>query len=87
MKILHAKVSVNLKFVFEAMQNIEYIIGGHERHWISKYSRLNVSIPSTEEQQKIANFITGIDNKIDLVTQQLEKTKEFEKGLLQQMFV
>ncbi len=49
--------------------------------------KVTLSIPTILEQQKIANFLKGIDNKIDLVNQQLEKTKEFKKGLLQQMFV
>ena len=44
-------------------------------------------IPSKPEQQKIADFLSAIDEKINLVNQQLEKTKEYKKGLLQQMFV
>lgn len=42
---------------------------------------------SIEEQTKIANFLSAIDSKIDLVTEQLDKAKNFKKGLLQQMFV
>jgi type I restriction enzyme S subunit len=44
-------------------------------------------MPSLEEQTKIANFLSAIDRKIDLVSQQLEQAKAFKKGLLQQMFV
>ena len=43
--------------------------------------------PSKEEQQKIASFLSSIDNKIEITSTQLEKTREFKKGLLQQMFV
>ena len=40
-----------------------------------------------KEQIKIANFLSSIDKKIEWVQTELEKTKEFKKGLLQQMFV
>ena len=50
-----------------------------------KYFR--IPIPPLEEQEKIADFLSEIDNKIDSVEQQLEKIKEFKKYLLQQMFV
>ncbi len=36
---------------------------------------------------KIADFLTAIDKKIDLVRHELAQTKTFKKGLLQQMFV
>ncbi|ELA9894266.1 restriction endonuclease subunit S [Vibrio parahaemolyticus] len=43
--------------------------------------------PSHDEQIKIANFISTINQKIDLTNSELEKAKEWKKGLLQQMFV
>lgn len=42
---------------------------------------------SFEEQQKIVDFLSSIDNKIDNLTSELEDLKEFKKGLLQQIFV
>ncbi|MDP3023425.1 MAG: restriction endonuclease subunit S [Sulfuricurvum sp.] len=87
MKILIPNKNVNIKFVYEAMQIIRYEIGGHERHWISKYSQLYISVPSIEEQTRITTFLTTIDTKINFATKQLEATKQFKKALLQQMFV
>jgi len=46
-----------------------------------------VNIPTLEEQTKIANFLSSIDNKIEQVGEQLDKSKAFKKALLQQMFV
>ena len=45
------------------------------------------SFPSLEEQAKIANFLSSIDNKIEQVGKQLDESKQFKKALLQQMFV
>ena len=50
--------------------------------------KLRLPLPSSvAEQQKVAQFISKIDQKIGLATTELETTKEWKKGLLQQMFV
>jgi len=53
----------------------------------SDFLKFSPLIPCLEEQTKIANFLTSLDKKIELTKQQLEKTKEFKRGLLQRMFV
>lgn len=40
-----------------------------------------------KEQENIADFLSAIDKKIDLVGIELEKAQTFKKGLLQQMFI
>lgn len=48
---------------------------------------VKLRIPSKPEQEKIAEFLTAIDERIDHTTAQLTHTKHWKKGLLQQMFV
>ena len=87
MKILKAKNDTNIRFIFEALQMINYEVGGHGRHWISVFSNLSIFVPSFPEQTKIANFLSAIDSKIDMENQLLQKLEEQKKYLLQNMFV
>lgn len=50
-------------------------------------SKVIIPIPCLSEQTKIAHFLSALDTKIAVVDEQMEKTKEWKKGLLQRMFV
>ena len=57
-------------------------------HLYEKHLKLlNIKIPTLEEQEKIADFLSSIDSKIESIEKELEGLKEFKKGLLQQMFI
>ncbi len=44
-------------------------------------------VPCYEEQEKIAAFLISLDSKIECLEFELNKSKEWKRGLLQQMFV
>ena len=84
--------SIYASFYFrsEIFRNkIKHLAQGSTRFNISKTAFMNVVIhlPMLEEQTKIANFLSSIDQKIDVVSDQIEQAKQWKKGLLQQMFV
>jgi type I restriction enzyme S subunit len=49
--------------------------------------KILIKLPALHEQQKIANFLTNLDKKIELIEKELCSVKEFKKGLLQKMFI
>lgn len=51
------------------------------------FSEIKLPYPHFKEQEKIASFINEISQQISFVSEQLEETRIFKKGLLQQMFV
>lgn len=61
----------------------------HDRMAIATSDFMNLPLPwpHPDEQEKIANFLSVIDNKIGAVGQQIYHVDTFKKGLLQKMFV
>ena len=53
----------------------------------SDFSKLEVNVPSLEEQTKIGQFFKHLDDTIALHQRKLDLLKEQKKGFLQKMFV
>ena len=49
--------------------------------------KIKINLPSLPEQEKIADFLSSIDESIENVGEQIEALQEWKKGLLQKMFV
>ncbi len=87
MKILKAKENTDIKFMYEALQMVNYETGAHGRHWISVFAEMEILTPDYKEQMKISSFLSAIDKKINSVNTLLHQTENWKKGLLQKMFV
>lgn len=88
MKLLSLKNEEdNIYFVNNVLQKLNYIPESHERHWISKFSKFEVLIPNTEEQNRIGDFFQKLDQSITLQQQKLDKLKDLKKAYLNELFV
>lgn len=82
-----------LNFIFQTNEYQNYIQSitkpavNQASFTTKEFKMMIFKIPCLEEQAKITNFLSAIDQKIEMVTQQIEQAKQWKKGLLQQMFV
>jgi len=84
-----------LEYFFETpkwhkyMKSIANYGARHDRMNITSigFQKMPIPFPSLPEQQKIANYLSSLDNKIEQVQTQLKEAEQFKKGLLQQLFV
>lgn len=84
--ILYSHYFCNIPSV---LNQLSKLATGSTRFTISvkSFSSIEIDMPCLKEQAKIASFLSALDKKMELTNSQLEKTKEWKKGLLQQLFV
>jgi type I restriction enzyme S subunit len=77
-----------IKFLFDTIRLSKYAqIGALPSYNGSDLKTIKINFPQIQEQIKIANFLTEIDKKINLVKKQLTDSKQYKKSLFQQMFI
>ena len=87
MKMLLPKnEKVNLRFIYEIMLQIKYQVADHKRHWIGEYSKIEIKVPSTsEEQNEIATILSDMDAEIQALETKLEKYRKIKLGMMQNL--
>ena len=74
MKILKAREDrAHIRYVYYAMQNIHFPFTEHKRYWISEYSKIEIPLPSLEEQRKILSQIDLLERQIEESRTQIEE--------------
>jgi type I restriction enzyme S subunit len=89
---LTAKVDFSNNFIYSLLEkkgkNIKHLSGVQAVPLINKsdFSALKFNFPPFEEQQKIANFLSSIDNHIQSLEKKKSLLEQFKKGVIQKIF-
>ncbi len=77
-------------FLFYAISSLDlmrYVIGSGIPHlYFSDISAAKISLPRLPEQQKIADFLSSLDDLIRAQEARIDALKQHKKGLMQQLF-
>ncbi|MCE8182969.1 restriction endonuclease subunit S [Porphyromonas gingivalis] len=87
-KILVAKDGTNILFIYNCLLflRLSEQEKDHKRHYISEIQPLIVALPSLSEQEKIAGFLSLIDERIQSCSETIKERKREKAALLNQLF-
>lgn len=84
------KSNINKKYLYELLsfQNLNYMVCGSGQPQITREPCIShkVYVPSLEEQQKIADFLSTVDQKIEAQKSIVTDYEELKKGTMQKIF-
>ena len=79
MKMLKSKGNIDLRYCYHYMQTIKLDTTEHKRLWISKYSLIEIPIPSIETQEKIVEILDKFTKYVTELQAELQfRTKQYE---------
>lgn len=77
----------NLDSRYDELRSLSTGDGGRGGLNLQIIKSMEINLPCLEEQVKISNFLKVFDEKLSKTKSQLELTKKYKQGLLQQMFI
>lgn len=87
LKILKAvKDKADIKYLYYKMQTIKFEAEQHKRYWISKYSQIEIPLPSIATQQRIAAILDQADAIIQNNRAIVQKYNALTQSLFLDMF-
>lgn len=91
LRTLHTINSFFVTTLFELREVRKQIIDNASLSTVGTFTidtakKLKVSVPCKEEQQKIASFLTTVDDWIENLKKQKEAQEKYKKGMMQKIF-
>lgn len=75
----------NLIFLYSLMKLIRFDATDHKRYWISEYQNIEIKVPSSKEQTRIARILSDMDTEIAQLEAQLDKYRQVKQGMMQEL--
>ena len=85
-KILGSNKKDNSKFIYQLLLSNPVKQDGYKRHFSDLKEKIFLLPPTLEEQTKIAECLSSIDEIISVEESKVESLKVHKKGLMQQLF-
>jgi type I restriction enzyme S subunit len=75
------------KFIAKMVRFRQGVVYGQWKIHETEFLKIKESFPTIQEQQKIAEFLSSVDELLESKQQQITKAEEWKKGLMQGLFV
>lgn len=86
-KILSAKTSVHLRYIYEYLKFLDLNTEEHKRHYISEIEPMTIELPDEDAIQSIAYLFDRMDQRRQGLERDLQLLKYQKDYLLRTLFI
>ena len=86
-KILTAKTSVNLRFIYEYLKYLDLTTEEHKRHYIAEIEPMTVLLPDEKIIKMIANLLSELNVRKQNAEKDLQLLKAEKAYFLSSLFI